>query len=169
MTAAAAGMIVWLTGLPASGKSTLAERARTALARAGRPCVVLDGDRVRAALGERGYDPGARDAFYRTLAELAAILAEQGVVVLVPATAHRRAHRAAARALAPRFVEVWVRAPVAECERRDVKGLYARARAGDAPTLPGIGVPYEAPEAPDVVADGGLDEQAVARIVALAG
>jgi len=169
VTAAAAGVVVWLTGLPASGKSTLAERVREALVRAGRPCAVLDSDEVRAALGERGYDPAARDAFYRTLGELAAMLAGQGLVVLVPATAHRRAHRTAARAAAPRFVEVWVRTPAAECERRDVKGLYARARAGDAPTLPGVGVAYEPPEAPDVVADGGLDEAAVRRVVELAG
>jgi adenylylsulfate kinase len=88
-------------------------------------------------------------------------------VVLVPATAHRRSLRARARELAPRFVEVYVATGLGECERRDPKGLYARARKGEALHLPGVGEPYEAPEAPDVVAEGGMDELASDRTVAL--
>ncbi|MBA3538406.1 MAG: adenylyl-sulfate kinase, partial [Deltaproteobacteria bacterium] len=86
-------------------------------------------------------------------------------VVLVAATAPRRAHRALARSAAPDFLEVWVRTPREICEQRDVKGLYARAHAGDAPTLPGVGGDYEPPLAPEVVADGGLDDGAIEALL----
>jgi adenylylsulfate kinase len=157
------GIVVWLTGLPQSGKSTLARRVRDRIA-PHRSCVLLDSDDVRAAIGATRYGTGERDAFYRMLAGLAGLLAREGHVVLVAATAPRRAYRAAARAAAPDYAEVWVKTPLADCEARDTKGLYARARRGDAPDLPGLGADYEPPEAPDVVADGGLDEAAAAAI-----
>jgi adenylylsulfate kinase len=158
------GIVVWFTGLPQSGKSTLASRVRDRLAAAHRPCTLLDGDELRATLGADRYDDADRDDFYRRLARLAALLARQGQVVLVPATAPRQGHRTAAHATAPRYLEVWVRTSLADCERRDTKGLYARARAGDAPALPGVGVPYEPPLAPDVIAEGGYDDVALATI-----
>jgi adenylylsulfate kinase len=161
------GAVVWFTGLPSSGKSTLAEAVRRRLLEAGRAVVRLDGDEVRRALVPApGYWPAERDAFYETLARLAALLAGQGVTVLVAATAHRRAHRARARELAPRFVEVHVATPAAACEARDAKGLWAAARAGRAPLLPGVGIEYEPPEGPDVVAAGGMDAAAVEAVVA---
>jgi adenylylsulfate kinase len=164
------GAVVWLTGLPSSGKSTLARRLRARLAAAGRPAVLLDGDEVRAALVPApGYDDAGRDAFYETLARLAALLARQGQVALVAATAHRRAFRERARALAPRFVEVFVDVPEETCAARDPKGLWARARAGAAPDLPGAGPPYERPESPEVVASGGEDERALEAILARLG
>lgn len=161
--------IVWLTGLPSSGKSTLAARLADRLRALGRGVCVLDGDQVRGALvPSPGYTPEARDAFYATLARLAALLAAQGLLVLVPATANRRAHRADARALAPAaFVEVHVAVDLAECARRDAKGLYAAARAGGAAHLPGAGVTYEPPERPEVTAQGGEDDAALAAILAL--
>lgn len=161
------GIVLWFTGLPASGKSTLATRVRDLVA-ARRSCVVLDSDALREALEATTYGDVAREGFYRSLANLAALIARQGHVVLVAATAPLRVHREHARAVAPEFVEIWVRTPLAACEARDPKGLYARARAGDAPRLPGVGAPYEAPPAPDVTAEGGLDEaaaEAIARLV----
>lgn len=161
--------IVWLTGLPSSGKSTLAQEVARLLRSAGREnVVVLDSDEVRHALRpEPGYDTAARDAFYETLARLAALLAAQGQLVLVPATAHRRAFRDRARALAPgRFVEVFVDTPEAECRRRDAKGLYARADREANATLPGAGVAFEAPTAPTLVIHPD-DVDAGARIAAL--
>jgi len=155
------GAIVWFTGLPASGKTTLAQRVRERLAR---PSILLDSDQLRTTLDADHYERTDRDAFYRALAGLAVLLARQGHIVLVAATAPRRAHREAARADDLRFVEVWVRTPRETCERRDRKGLYARAHAGDAPHLPGVGAPYEPPLAPAVTADGGLDDAAVATI-----
>lgn len=160
---ASTGIVVWITGLPQSGKSTLARRVRERIA-ATRSCLLLDSDEVRAAIGAESYETGDRDAFYRMLAGLGGLFARAGHVVLVAATAPLRAHRTAARAAAPRYVEVWVRTPLAECEVRDRKGLYARARQGAAPTLPGMGAAYEPPAEPDVIADGGLDDAAVAAI-----
>ena len=157
------GAVVWLTGLPASGKSTLARRLAGALRARGAAVLVLDGDEVRELLVPApGHDDAGRDAFYTTLARLAAHAAAQGLVAIVPATAHRRAWRELARRLAPRYLEVHVATPLTECERRDPKGLYgnpdARVR------LPGVGVAYEPPEAADVVARGGQDDIAVASI-----
>lgn len=160
------GMVVWITGLPSSGKSLLAERAWRRLVHAKRPAVMLDGDAVRAAMKPTpGYDDTARADFYETLAGLAALLANQGLVVMVPATAHLRAHRDKARALAPEFVEVYVRATPECCARRDAKGLYAAAREGKVSNMPGVDVEYEPPESPDIVALGGYDEEALHKLV----
>lgn len=161
------GAVVWVTGLPSAGKSTLARRIQARLAARGLGAALLDGDEVRRCLVPGpGHLPAERDAFYETLARLAALLARQGLVALVAATAHRQAHRDRGRELAPRFLEVFVRTPAAECERRDAKGLYALFREGKAPLLPGPGVPYEAPAAPEVVAEGGEDERAVDEVEA---
>jgi adenylylsulfate kinase len=160
------GAVVWITGPPASGKSTLAARLHQALARDHPACCVLDGDAVRTAIvPPHGYAPAERDAFYETLARLAALLARQGLVVIVAATSHRRAHREQARAHAPQLIEVYVRVPLEECERRDPKGLYAAARAGALSGLPGADVTYEAPTVPEVIARGGDDTEAVAQIL----
>jgi adenylylsulfate kinase len=162
------GAVVWITGLPSSGKSTLAAAIHERLSALGRPACKLDGDEVRAAMvPSPGYTPEARDAFYATLARLAAMLASQGLVVVVPATAHRAAYREEARQRAPRFVEVYVDVGAEECARRDAKGLYAAARDGETKSLPGAGVAYEPPVAPDVIAKGGLDAEAASRVLAL--
>jgi len=160
------GAIVWFTGLPASGKTTLAHRVRAALPPVP-GALVLDSDELRAALGERGFADDDRDRFYAIVARLAVMVAHQGLIALVAATAPRRAHRDAARASGAPFVEVWVRTSAEECARRDPKGLYAAARRGDVPALPGVGAAYEPPASPDVIADGGEDERALAAILEL--
>jgi adenylylsulfate kinase len=159
-----AGEIVWMTGRPASGKSTLARRLASELRARQIACCLLDGDEVRHALVPApGYDEAGRDAFYASLAGLAALLAGQGLVVVVAATAHRRAFRERARAAFPRFCEVYVDVPAAECAARDPKGLYRAGAAG----LPGTAsTPYEPPLAPEVVATGGEDDVALARLLA---
>jgi adenylylsulfate kinase len=162
-----AGVVVWLTGLPSSGKSTLARRLAEALRKSGRAVVLLDGDDVRASLVPAPcYDAVGRSDFYESLARLAALLAHQGFVVLVPATAHRAIYRRRAALLAPRFIEVLVDTPAERCAERDPRGLWAGAHAGRVDALPGAGVAYEPPEAPDVTATGGLDDAARDRIVA---
>jgi adenylylsulfate kinase len=164
----ASGAVVWVTGLPASGKSTFARRLVARLAGRGRPAVLLDGDAVRAALvPPPGHDPAARRALYETLGNLALALAADGQVAVVAATAHLRAFRDRVRERAPRFVEVLLDVPAEVCAARDPKGLWALARAGGAPELPGPGVAYERPLAPEVVATGGEDENALSAAIAL--
>lgn len=160
--------VVWLTGLPSSGKSTLARRVTEQLRERGQACCVLDGDELRDALCPRpGYDPAARDDFYATLANLAALLEAQGLIVLVAATAHRRTYRERARARAARFLEVWLDVPLDECRRRDAKGLYAAAARGGAEHLPGAAESYEPPASAELIVRGAEPdsvEELVARL-----
>jgi adenylylsulfate kinase len=157
----ARGIVIWICGLPSSGKSTL---ARAIAERSERPVIVLDGDEIRDALVPRpGYDEASRDAFYDTLARLAALAAAQGLRAIVAATANRRAYRERARSLAPAFLEVLVDTPAELCIERDAKGLYRAAGPGSA--LPGVGVPFERPEAPDIIVGPG-DPDAAATVLA---
>ena len=141
------GLVVWFTGLPSSGKTTLARETLGVLRAAGESCCLLDGDEVRECLHPPlGYGPESRTNFYQTLASLAALLSRQDFVVLVAATTHRRADRETARRLANgQFLEVFVDTPLDVCEKRDAKGLYAKARAGELQHFPGIHEPYEPP------------------------
>jgi adenylylsulfate kinase len=160
------GVIVWFTGLPSSGKSRLARRVQARLVGECKPCCLLDGDRVRALLHpEPGYSNAQRDDFYRTLGGLALELAQQGLIVLVAATANRKEFRDRVRAQAPRFIEVWLTATLDECRLRDAKRLYAQFAGGQLQGVPGEDTAYEAPEFPEVKADGGDDEDALLRIV----
>jgi adenylylsulfate kinase len=159
--------VVFISGLPSSGKSKLARNLRTELGARGVPAVVLDGDEVRETLVPKpGYSEDERQRFYEFLGNLAALLARQGPCVLVAATAHRRAFREHARRVAPRFIEVWVDVPLDECRRRDKKGLYARFRSGELHDVPGEDVEYEAPEQPDTIATGGNDTAAIQAVTA---
>jgi adenylylsulfate kinase len=159
------GVLVWITGLPSSGKTSLAEAVKQRLTIQGVACCVLDGDAVRGAMQPPfGYTAAERENFYATLGRLGALLAKQGLVVLAAATAPSKQHRAVGRQAAPAFVEVYVDTPLTECERRDRKGLYARARKGEIADFPGIGTRYELPETPDVTARGGTNDEAVAAV-----
>jgi adenylyl-sulfate kinase len=162
------GATVWMTGLPASGKSTVAAAVEARLVGEGRPAYVLDGDNLRHGLnGDLGFSAEDRAENVRRTAEVAALCADAGVVVLVALVSPYRADRAAARAVHERlelpFVEVHVATSLEECERRDPKGLYARARAGELKHLTGVDDPYEPPEAPDVVVTGDEPLEAAAE------
>src|ERR687891_1571010 len=169
------GTTVWFTGLPASGKSTIAAGIEAALLNQGRSAYVLDGDTLRHGLnGDLGFSAEDRTENVRRTAEVSALLADAGVVVLVALVSPYRADRAAARAAHARrdlpFLEVWVATSLEECERRDPKGLYARARAGELSGMTGVDDPYEPPESPDVVVRGDEPlEEAVARVIAALG
>lgn len=164
MTVSDRGVVVWISGLPSSGKSTFARRLSERLRQTGALHCVLDGDDVRAALHPApGYTPEARAHFYETLVDLAVLLAKQDLIVLVAATAGLREYRELARQRAPRYLEVEVATALAECERRDSKGLYAGARAGRIDRVPGVSAPYERAQSPDIVASGGKDDQALER------
>ena len=146
------GLVVWFTGLPSSGKTTLARETLHILRAAGETCCLLDGDEVRECLHPPlGYAPESRADFYETLASLAGLLSRQGLTVLVAATAHRRADRETGRRLADkRFMEVFVDTPLDVCEKRDSKGLYGKARAGEIQNFPGIHEAYD-PPGPEVL------------------
>lgn len=143
---------VWLTGLPCSGKSSIAEQVRGELRRRGHLVELLDGDVVRAHLSQGlGFNRADRDTNVRRMGFVAQLLARNGVIVLVAAISPYAQARREVRALLGKFVEVHVHCPLAECERRDVKGLYARARAGELPAFTGLGDPYEEPQTPELV------------------
>jgi adenylyl-sulfate kinase len=152
--AALAGGVVWLTGLSGAGKSTLATALAARLAGV-RPVESLDGDDVRTFLSAGlGFSRADRDTNVHRIAYVARLLAGHGVLVLVSAIspyAETRAQvRARSEAAGHAFVEVFVHAPLATVEERDVKGLYRRARAGEIASFTGISDPYEPPPAPDV-------------------
>jgi adenylylsulfate kinase len=160
------GAVVWIDGLPSAGKSTLAGHLAARLRRDGWPVLLLDGDQVRRALvPPPGFDRESRSAFYGALARLAALAAGQGLVAVVAATSNLRAHVEEARRQWPGLVEVFVDVSLEACERRDAKGLYAKARRGEAPALPGLLEPFERPEAPAVVATGGEDGAAIEEVL----
>ncbi|HML16189.1 MAG TPA: adenylyl-sulfate kinase [Bryobacteraceae bacterium] len=165
---------IWLTGLPSSGKSTIAARLTDALAERGVKAVVLESDALRTILTPNPrYDEQERDLFYQQMADLGALFAESGVPVIFDATAQRRAYRDRARARVPRFAEIYVACPLEICMARDPKGIYERAlhnpggqpRAG---TVPGLQSEYEPPADPELTihADTETPETAVERIVA---
>jgi adenylyl-sulfate kinase len=166
------GATVWFTGLPSSGKSTVAAAVEARLLAEGRAAYVLDGDNLRHGLnGDLGFSAADRAENVRRTAEVAALMADAGVVALASLVSPYRADRAAARAAHQRrdliFLEVWVSTPLEECERRDTKGLYARARAGEIPDFTGVGQPYEDPEAPELeIPLGEAVEDAATRVLA---
>jgi bifunctional enzyme CysN/CysC len=166
------GATVWLTGLPAAGKSTIGRAIEERLVRAGRPAYLLDGDNLRHGLnGDLGFDECARAENVRRTAHVARLLAECGAVALVSLVSPYAADRELAATLHAEqelpFLEVFVGTSLAQCEQRDPKGLYARARSGELAGLTGVGAPYEAPTAPDVVvgASGEAIEAAVDRVL----
>ena len=148
------GMVLWLTGLPASGKTTLAKEIRKRLAERGVVAELLDADELRKILTPNpDYTDRERDWFYGVLVYLAELLSKHGVAVLVAATAHRRAYRDEARRRLPRFVEIYVECHIETCRRRDPKGLYAAAGRGEISSLPGEQVDFEVPESPEIRVD----------------
>ncbi len=169
-----AGGTLWLTGLPGAGKTTLALAAERVLLRRGHAVCVLDGDVLRSGLSsDLGLSPADRREQARRAAHVAALVSGAGVVALVALVSPYAEDRQRARDIHKErglpFFEVWVNTPLAVCEQRDPKGLYARARAGELGDLTGVDAPYQAPESPELrVAGYGEDsEEVAARIVEL--
>lgn len=169
------GAVVWMTGLSGAGKTTLSQAAERRLLHHGILCTVLDGDVLRTGLSRNlGFSPEDRRENLRRAAELALHLADAGVVVIAALISPYRADRAAAAERARErgipFAEVFINAPLAECERRDPKKLYERVRAGEIKNFTGIDSPYEAPLSPDLElrTDRESVEQSLERLTALA-
>ncbi len=162
------GFVVWLTGLPSAGKSTLARELEQALRHRGLGVEVLDGDEVRQRLTRGlGFSKEDRDENIRRISYVAMLLARNGAVAITAAISPYRQVRDEARREIGRFVEVFVKCPLEVCIRRDVKGLYRRALAGELPNFTGVSDPYEEPLHPELVieTDRETPEAAVGRIL----
>lgn len=148
------GFAVWLTGLPSSGKSAAAQELKRLLAEQAVPAQILDSDELRKRLIPRpDYSEEERNWFYATIVFLAELLTENGVNVLIAATGSRRAYREEARIRLRRFAEIHIDCPIEACRKRDPKGLWKKAETGEIDSLPGAGMPYEAPLVPELRVD----------------
>lgn len=150
------GFTVWFTGLSGSGKSTLAFAVERALLERGVAAYVLDGDNIRFGLNrDLGFGPEDRTENIRRIGEVCRLFQDAGMVVLTAFISPYAADRDRVRALHPdgRFIEVFVDTPLELCERRDVKGLYAKARSGEIQEFSGISAPYEPPTNPEIRID----------------
>jgi adenylylsulfate kinase len=164
------GCTIWMTGLSGSGKSTLANALDEVLWQRGVRSYVLDGDNIRHGLNkDLGFSPEDRTENIRRIGEVAKLFTDAGIINITAFISPYREDRNRARSAQGEgdFVEVYVRASVDECERRDTKGLYAKARAGQIPEFTGISAPYEEPEAAEVTVDteGQTIEASLAVIV----
>lgn len=145
--------MLWFTGLSGSGKSTIAERVHEALVQRGVDVEYIDGDALREIFPNTGFTRAEREEHLKRTGYMASRLAEHGVTVVGSFVSPYRASREFIRRLCGNFVEIYVATPLDECERRDVKGLYARARRGEIKNFTGIDDPYEAPERPELSLD----------------
>lgn len=148
------GAFIWFTGIPASGKSTIGRALCEELRKKGFKVENLDADEIRANISpDLGYTPEARDLNTKRLAFLGKLLCRNGVFAIVAAVSPLRFHRDRARSMVDNFVEVFVKASVETCKKRDPKGLYKRAERGEVKDIAGIHMPYEEPLKPEVICD----------------
>ncbi len=154
------GVVIWFTGLSASGKSTVAREVELALIENGKNAYVLDGDNIRHGLNANlGFSPADRTENIRRIGEVAKLFCESNVITLTAFISPYRADRDLARKLVPagQFFEIFCDAGLEVCEKRDPKGLYKKARAGEIPEFTGISAPYEAPEKVELVIKTGQE------------
>jgi adenylylsulfate kinase len=150
----AEGFAVWITGLPASGKSTITRELMKKLDALGVPMVVLESDKMRKILTPQPtYSEKEREQFYRSIVLVGELITRSGMNVIFDATANQRSYRDYARSLMRRFVEVYVDCPLEICMKRDPKGIYGRAMSGKTMTVPGIQASYELPLHPEITLD----------------
>jgi bifunctional enzyme CysN/CysC len=166
-----AGKVIWFTGLSGAGKSTIANALEVELHRQGKRTYILDGDNIRQGINrDLGFSDASRVENIRRVAEVAKLMLDAGVIVITAFISPFRQDRQLARDLigAANFMEVFVKTPLAECEARDPKGLYKKARSGHLANMTGIDSPYEEPQVADVVVAGHGCESVQAAAVILA-
>ena len=163
----AAAPVLWFTGLSGSGKSTIAVRVHEELVRRGVDVEYIDGDALREVFPNTGFTQADREEHLRRTGYMASRLAAHGVTVVASFVSPYRESREFIRKHCRKFVEIYVATPLDECERRDVKGLYARARRGEIKNFTGIDDPYETPEHPELTLDTRAlsVEECVARVL----
>ena len=166
------GMMIWFTGLSGSGKSTIALGVERELHRLGILCRILDGDNIRTGINAGlGFSADDRRENIRRIAEVGKLFVDTGIVTLAAFVSPTNEYRQMARDIigADDFKEVYVSTPLEECERRDVKGLYARARRGEVKDFTGISAPFEVPEHPALTIDTSTQplETSVAQVIEL--
>ncbi|WP_321283949.1 adenylyl-sulfate kinase [uncultured Vibrio sp.] len=167
------GLVIWFTGLSGSGKSTVAHKVEEKLHEQGRLTYVFDGDNVRHGLcGDLSFSPEARSENNRRIAEMLKLFLDAGVICMAAFISPKRDDRQRVREIVGKgqFIEIYVRCPIVECERRDVKGLYKLARAGKIKNYTGVSSPYEEPLDPDVILDTHLQslEECVEQVTRVA-
>ena len=165
-------VMIWFTGLSGSGKSTIAIALERELHKRGLLCRILDGDNIRSGINNNlGFSPEDRVENIRRIAEVGKLFVDTGVITIAAFISPNNELREMASAIIGKadFLEVYVSTPLAECERRDVKGLYAKARKGEIKEFTGVSAPFEAPERPDLSLDTSVlsVEQSVNRLLEL--
>lgn len=168
------GKMVWFTGLSGSGKSTIAIALERELHRRGLLCRILDGDNIRSGINNNlGFTPEDRRENIRRIAEVSKLFVDTGIITLAAfISPNNELRQMAADIIGPGdFIEVYVSTPIEECERRDVKGLYAKARRGEIKNFTGISAPFEVPEHPAISLDTSVLslEECVKRLLELLG
>jgi adenylylsulfate kinase len=164
------GMTIWLTGLPCSGKSTIGKKVVERIRSRGNPAQLLDGDEIRRDYWpELGFSHDHRVKNIERLGRLSKLMEDHGITAVVAAVSAYRDARRAVRARSSNFVEVYVNAPLAVCEERDVKGMYRRARAGELSHFTGVDDPYNVPENYEMECRTDVEtaEESVAKVMAL--
>jgi len=148
----AGGFAIWITGLPASGKSTIARALAEKLRERGIRIQILESDEMRKVFTPKPtYSEEERESFYNSMAYVGKLLVQNGVNVIFDATANRKKYRESGRNLIEKFMTVYVKCPLDICMKRDPKGIYKSGLQGKAGTVPGLQSPYEEPENPEVV------------------
>lgn len=148
------GCVIWLTGLPGAGKTTIANILKEMLVSKGRRVEVLDGDEVRSSLSpDLGFSKQDRELHAKRVAYVGRLLSRNGVITIVALISPYRSSREYARNLVGDFVEIWVKCSIETCQKRDPKGLYKKAARGKVTNLTGVQDPYEPPLHPDLILD----------------
>jgi len=164
------GVTLWFTGLSQSGKSTLATEVEKRLYERGHITYILDGDNIRHGLNKNlGFSPEDREENIRRIGEVAHLFSQAGIINMTAFISPYRADRRKARDLAKKgeFIEIFCRCSLDACEKRDKKGLYKKARAGEVPEFTGISAPYEEPENPEITIDTDKEtiEEGVGKVI----
>jgi adenylylsulfate kinase len=161
-----AGFALWITGMPASGKSTVTRALVDKLRSLGIHVVVLESDELRKILTPNAtYSPEERDHFYHMVVLIGDLIVRSGTNVIFDATANKRSYRDHARSLIMKFMEIYIQCPLDVCMKRDPKGIYRQATAGKTATVPGLQIPYEIPVNPDITLDGQSQPQSAADTI----